>query len=136
MCVGVTVKTEYKQTKVEIIKGVPDLPESEADAYIRSGVDPIMRFHQTPKGGFQVGAEILQILPHGRPSDSEALGYNVILKYPELDQEPFINEKASRGIQLVEAALVFAYRKKKKVYVYSRPAGLSQHAVIQQCHTV
>ncbi len=130
MCVGITIKRDKKADVVAPSALQPvQLTEKQVEEYIRSGHDPIMRFHQTPKAGLVAGAEIIQIVPRGRPDDSEAFGYNVILKYPELLSEPTVNETASRGVQLIEAALLFAHKHKKKVYVYSRPSGLAQFFV-------
>lgn len=96
-------------------------------AYLESGKDYVIRFHAKPKGGTD-GATITTIIPKGRPEDQDALGYNILMTYPELTEEPTISPKASLGQQLVEAAMLFAYRRGiRQVSVYTRPAQASKH---------
>ena len=96
--------------------------------YINSLKDYVIRFHSKPKGGFEKGAEVIKILPDFRPQDQDALGFNVLMKYPTLSQKPAINPDASTGTQLIEAALLYAYYQKiKDVYVLTRPAQASEY---------
>ena len=67
-------------------------------------------------------------MPDFRPQDQDALGFNVLMKYPTLSQKPAINPDASTGTQLIEAALLYAYYQKiKDVYVLTRPAQASEY---------
>src|SRR3989344_5543383 len=96
--------------------------------YINSLKDYVIRFHSKPKGGFEKGAEVIKILPDFRPQDQDALGFNVLMKYPTLSQKPAINPDASTGTQLIEAALLYAYYQKiKDVYVLTSPAQASEY---------
>ena len=93
--------------------------------YLSSNQDSVVRFHRLPKGGLARGGQLIKILSNARPKDKGALGYNIIFEYPKLNLRPQINSQASIGVQLIEAALLHAYRQKiKTVLAYSRPADL------------
>jgi acyl-CoA synthetase (AMP-forming)/AMP-acid ligase II len=100
----------------------------ELKKYLSSDKDYVIRFHKKPKGGYKSGAKIVKIIPNGRPDDNSSLGYNILMKYPELIKKPRIDNNASIGVQLIEAALLHAYNKgMKQAYVYTRPAELSKY---------
>src|SRR3989338_8586894 len=90
--------------------------------------DPSIRFHRKPKGGYTEQPKILEVLPNGRPKDQDALGYNVLFHYPQIQSQPVITEGASPTVQLVEAIMVYCYTKKiPHLVAYSRPLLLSRY---------
>lgn len=98
------------------------------EAYLRGDQDPVIGFHRKPKAGFKRGASIKTIIPGGRPKDRDAMGYNILMKYPRMTGKPLLTPDASAGSQLLEAALLYAYQANiKDVYVYTRPSALSRH---------
>lgn len=87
--------------------------------------DPVISFHMKPKAGLARGASVLHIIPKGREADIASLGYSVIMQYDALRQEPVVNPRSPLGIQLLEASFLYGYRHSiKKIFAYSRPAGL------------
>lgn len=93
------------------------------EEYINSDKDYVIRFHRKPKGGLAEGAKLVKILANSRPEDKDALGYNILMKYPTLEKQPEINPNSSCGTQLIEAALLFGfYHNFKDIYVLTRPA--------------
>ncbi len=90
--------------------------------------DPVISFHMKPKAGFAKGASVLHIIPKGREADIASLGYSVIMQYDALHQEPVVNPRSPLGIQLLEASFLYGYQHNiKKIFAYSRPAGLLSH---------
>lgn len=105
------------------------LSDTEVLQYCQSDQDPVLKFHYTAKAGLKTGARFVKTIPKARPADTDALGYCVLVEYPQLDQLPTINPAASVGTQLVEAALLYAAQHKiTQVFAYSRPVGLHQIA--------
>ena len=89
--------------------------------------DPVYRFHTKPKGGFEKGAELISLIPNARPEDKRALGYNMLMKYPEIKKQSRVKIRGSESVatQLMEAVMVFAQQLGiKDVYVFSRPIGV------------
>lgn len=108
------------------------LTEKLLEEYSASDNDYVLRFHRLPKAGLKKGAEILKIIPNGRPEDTDSLGYNILFKYPNIKSKPILNTNSSIGIQLIEAALLYAYNNKiHYVYAYSRPAELSKYFTVK-----
>ena len=103
--------------------------------YCGSGLDYVLRFHRRAKGnGFFPGAGLTDILPHGRPADLGAMGYNVIMQYPEvppLVRLPSRPGSRSIGEALVIAAVYLAARHPTLRFVmpYSRPAQFRENLV-------
>jgi long-chain acyl-CoA synthetase len=125
----VSIATEGRTTKesFEIYDELLKKSDMEIERYVHEGHDTVIEFHKKPKGGIEV-ATVFSIIKGGRPSDKAAMGYNVIMEYPELAIEISINEEASIGTQLIEAALKYASDNQiKKVYAYSRPAGFYEY---------
>jgi long-chain acyl-CoA synthetase len=88
--------------------------------------DPVYKFHRKPKGG-ESGAELVGLIPAGRPEDESSCGYNMLLKYPEPHSAP-VTESAPVSNQLIEVVLLLAGDIGiKKVYAYSRPGGLAAY---------
>jgi len=138
--VAVSVKSRKKnaQVKKQSSPPQPQQPPSSSEKLQKSQLldyfmgkiqdkqDPVLSFHYKPKAGLKTGAKFVQEIENARPADTNSLGYCVLVKYPELNTSPTINPKTSPGTQLVEAALLYAHTQDlKKVYAYSRPAGLS-----------
>jgi hypothetical protein len=90
--------------------------------------DPVMRFHEKPKGGILGGAKVVLPLPGGRPDDAEAMGYNVVMTYPEIAPgtvfPPAIEAAPSVGETLILGAAALGCRLGVRLVVpYSRPSG-------------
>ena len=112
-------------------KPVPDLKEiPDADAvrmYLRSGHDPVMRFHEKPKGGLREGARLVDVIPGGRLEDHSSLGYNMLVQYPA-PKNILVSHDAPVSNQLIEMALLLAGDLGiEQVYAYSRPGGLASY---------
>ena len=109
-------------------RDIPEVAELSGSRTIEAYIptDPIMKFHAKEKGGIG-GADIVAIIPGGRPEDKRALGYTVLVAYPELSKEPVLGD-GPVSVQLIEAAMKFAYGLRiQHVLAYSRPIGLGAH---------
>ena len=115
--------------KAEGFPEISEIPGAETvRKYLESGLDPVFNFHKKAKGGFEKGAGLVAIIPNGRPEDRRALGYNLLLKYPELAKRPEISG-ASAAVQLMEAVMTFAWQLGiSDVYAFSRPIGFADYA--------
>ncbi len=105
------------------------LAKHHIEKYVQSGKDHVLAFHRKSKGGIP-GATVWKILPNGRPEDKEAMGYNVLMKYPTIDGSTKIvrSNAPSPAILLIEHALLYAKEKGiKEVIAFSRPAGYRQY---------
>ncbi len=103
------------------------LNRKDVEIYLSKNLDPIIEFHRKPKAGWKRGAKIMKIVKNARPGDTPAMGYGVLMEYPEFAKNPApkVSAEASLGVQLVEAGLVYAYKMGyKRVRVLSRPVGL------------
>ncbi len=109
------------------IPPVSTIPDAETvREYIPQ--DPVFKFHQKPKGGLATGAELVGLIPNGRPEDKSSLGYNMLLKYPAPSANVAITDDAPVSNQLIEAVLIIAKDLGiKDVYAYSRPGGLASY---------
>ena len=97
--------------------------------YVESGKDHVLAFHRRPKGGLE-GARVWKILENGRPEDEDAMGYNVLMKYPNLEGVKKIkfSENGKPSVLLIEKALDFALKNGiKNVIAFSRPAGFREY---------
>lgn len=133
----VSVSTQGKQHRVEESLNDPQYKAllQKAPKYIQQYLseekDPVLRFHMKPKCGLERRARILHVLERARPEDIEAMGYNVILQYPEL-AACTVTEGETLGTQLVESTLVYAlHNKMTTVYAYSRPSGFKKWLELQ-----
>ena len=113
-------------------KSVPDVTESPdietVRKYLRAGGDPVMRFHQKPKGGLEAGAALVDVIPDGRPEDKSSLGYNMLVKYPAPQREVRVSNGAPVANQLIEVVFLIASDIGiERVYAYSRPGGLASY---------
>ena len=109
------------------------IPDAEAvRAYLRDGNDPVLRFHQKPKAGLPLGAELVDVIAAGRPEDASSLGYTMLLKYPSVAAAVGITNEAPVANQLIEAVLLIAKDNGiEDVYAYSRPGGLAAYMAKQ-----
>jgi len=113
----------YQPKSIPAVDKVPQ--ENDVRAYLESGHDPVMRFHQKPKGGLSSGAHLIDVIKGGRPADKSSLGYTMLLKYPE-PVDVAVSEGAPVSNQLIETVLVVARDIGiKNVYAYSRPGALA-----------
>lgn len=143
-CVAITAKGAGKRSLAEIPEGdsvflrlgsalrkgeeteeiAEILCNATADLYIPT--DYVMRFHARPKICGIGGAKIVQILPKGRPEDFDAMGYNCVMAYPQINSMPldYTSDDVSVGEALiVSAARLSMFLNIKVVSPYSRPAG-------------
>lgn len=110
------IDPKYKKLLAEAPKHIDD--------YLATKTDPVLNFHMAPKAGLPIGASVLYPTPNARPKDVEALGYCVMMKYPELPKTVVVQETSSLGTQILEAGFVWAEKHRiKNAYAYSRPSG-------------
>ena len=125
VCVSIC-SADFKQKDTPAVGKVPT-PEEVRD-YLKSGYDPVMKFHQKPKGGLGAGADLIDVIEGGRAADKSSLGYTMLLKYPEPNDKTSITGTAQISNQLIEFVLVVARDLGiRNVYAYSRPGGLAQY---------
>lgn len=130
LCMAISVVTSnnttiqhYNNTKLKA------LAKKYIKKYVASNNDHVLNFHIKPKGGIP-GATVWKILENGRPQDEEAMGYNVLMKYPTIDENTKIvrSNAPSAAILLIEHALLFAKKHGvKTVLAFSRPAGFRHY---------
>lgn len=115
--------------KPKPVPAVDSIPKKEiVETYLKTVGDPVMRFHEKPKGGLPEGARLVGLIPEGRPEDTSACGYNMLVKYPELDTPVKISEDATVSSQLIEVTMLLAQSIGcKDIYAYSRPGGLAAY---------
>lgn len=124
LCIAISVKSSQRANPVHF-GSVKVNPEKYIEEYVRSGKDHALEFHRQSKGGIP-GATAWKILPNGRPEDKETMGYNVLMKYPTIDESTIIvrSNAPSPAILLIEHALLFAKKHGiKTVLAFSRPSG-------------
>ena len=84
LCVSITLDAQENEPEVQT-----KVPQKLADAviedYVKTNLDNVLRFHRRAKGGMQKGAKVTKILAQGRPEDTDAMGYNILLEYPSID---------------------------------------------------
>ncbi|MBM4389288.1 MAG: hypothetical protein FJ088_16250, partial [Deltaproteobacteria bacterium] len=95
--------------------------------YIALDLDYVLRFHSKEHAGFP-GASIWKAIPNGRVADADSLGWNVLMRYPEVDSKNPVPEEIgsiiSCGDALVLAASRLCFlRGIRFAAPYSRPAG-------------
>jgi len=64
VCVSIC-SADYKPKPVPAVDTIPS-PE-EVRAYLQEGHDPVMKFHQKPKGGQSEGAKLIDVIPEADP---------------------------------------------------------------------
>lgn len=115
--------------KPEMNEFVFKLANSLIDDYLKTNLDYVIRFHRKPKAGLEKGAEIWIKVPNGQPSDLDSIGFNVILRYPQISSrevKQVSSEEPSIGEGLVEAAYELGKMLDTVSIIapYSRPAQL------------
>lgn len=125
VCISIC-SAEYREKPIPHVTQTPSA--AEVRTYIDAGHDPVMRFHSKPKGGQKEGAELIGLIPGGRPEDKSSLGYNMLLKYPPPSGSVAVTESAPVSEQLIEMALLIAHDLGiEHVYAFSRPGGLASY---------
>ncbi len=118
------------------------LPPALADAadhllgaYVEANLDPVLRFHARNKGPLG-GATPWRTLRGGRVLDVEALGYSILLQYPELTREAqtllftatrYVPGSVGEALVLGAARLACSLPAVRWVTPYSRPASYRRH---------
>ena len=105
--------------KPKLAPGVAEVPDVEAvKKYLLDGRDPVMNFHT------KLGAQLVEVTPGGRPEDTSALGYTMLLRYPQIKGAAFDGPVSN---QLIQAARMLAGDAGAEVYAISRPGGLAAY---------
>ncbi len=103
--------------KSKPIPELTEIPNTEfVERYVRAGHDPVMNFHT------KLGAELVEVIPGGRPEDKSSLGYTMMLRYPSLTEIRF---EGSASHQLIQAARMLSNDCGADMYALSRPGGLA-----------
>lgn len=128
LCIAISVKSS-RRAKLVHLGSVKVNSKKYIEEYVRSGRDHVLEFHRQSKGGIP-GATVWRILPNGRPEDKEAMGYNVLMKYPTIDESTKIvrSNAPSPSVLLIEHALLYAKEHGiKEVIAFSRPSGFRKY---------
>lgn len=128
LCVAISVKASRSAKPVHI-GSVNVNPKQYIEEYVASGKDHVLEFHKKPKGGLP-GATVWKIHENGRPEDKESMGYNVLMKYPEITKGTKIirSNTSSPSVLLIEHALLYANKQGiNNVIAFSRPAGFREY---------
>jgi len=137
LCISISVEISQdgmeslNKTRKRIAKNkLHLLAEGVVDEYVKTNLDNVIRFHRKPKGGMKEGARVTKIIPQGRPEDSDALGYNILMEYPDIEKSTGIikSKHDSPSVLLIEQAMMLAKEKGcKRVIAFSRPAQFRLH---------
>lgn len=129
VCVSIC-SSGFKPKPVPLVTRIPDA--EAVRTYLQDGNDPVFRFHQKPKAGISLGAELVDVIVAGRPEDKSSLGYTMLLKYPAASDAAGITNGAPVSNQLIEAVMLIAKDMgSNDVYAYSRPGGLASYIAKQ-----
>ncbi len=137
LCVAISVKSNYQQSTINNqLSGTQEkqlqlLAKKHLHHYITRGHDYVLNFHRKPKGGLR-GAKVWKILENGRPEDADAMGYNVLMKYPRVSKGTSIirSNAPTPSFLLIEHALIRAKEQGLRyVIAFSRPAGFRQYLI-------
>ncbi|OGG14316.1 hypothetical protein A2773_03385 [Candidatus Gottesmanbacteria bacterium RIFCSPHIGHO2_01_FULL_39_10] len=133
LCVAISVRNlEFRSKNLELKSNnirLKELSKQYISEYVSKDIDHVLNFHKKAKGGI-AGAKVWKIMPQGRPEDTEAMGYNVLMKYPDLKAETKIEftDGASPSILFIESALYEAQKRGiKHVIAFSRPSGFREY---------
>lgn len=102
--------------------------------YVTRDRDFVLNFHRKPKGGLP-GAKVWKILENGRPEDADAMGYNVLMKYPRVSKGTSIirSNAPTPSFLLIEHALIRASEQGLRyVIAFSRPAGFRHYLLTEK----
>ena len=128
LCIAISVISS-RRAKLVHFGSVKVDPKKYVREYVNSGRDHVLEFHRKPKGGIP-GATVWKILENGRPEDEEAMGYNVLMKYPTIDESLTIvrSNAPTPAVLLIEHALLYAKKHGiKHVIAFSRPSGFRKY---------
>ncbi len=101
------------------VPAVQETPDAEfVRNYLLAGNDSVMNFHRA------LGAELVEVIPQGRPEDKSSLGYTMLLRYP-LAETIALAGPASH--QLIQAVRIIASDCGIAMYAFSRPGGLAAY---------
>lgn len=132
VCVAISVKRTLKEESAEQKadeEKLQKLAKEKIEEYVNLSKDYVLNFHAKAKGGVS-GATFWKILEAGRPEDKESMGYNVLLKYPQITPDTeIVNESdASPSFRLMEEAFLTAQRKGiRNIVAFSRPGGFRKY---------
>jgi long-chain acyl-CoA synthetase len=128
LCIAITVNDTSVAGTVPATEVSQEAADAAIEEYLKTDLDNVIRFHRKPKGGMAKGAEVIKILPQGRPQDKDAMGYNVLVEYPALPKNITRSKNASPAVLLIEHAMMLAKEKGcKRVVAFSRPAQFRLH---------
>ncbi|MBI4036230.1 acyl--CoA ligase [Candidatus Daviesbacteria bacterium] len=138
VCVAISVRLSKKgeqqnlQTNGIDKEKLAQLAKEKIEWYVNSDLDHVLNFHRQSKGGLP-GAIVWKILEGGRDQDQSSMGYNVLMKYPGLENVKIIRSNTQRpSILLIEQALLYAKEKGiKEVIAFSRPSGFREYLISQ-----
>ncbi|MBI4065860.1 acyl--CoA ligase [Candidatus Kaiserbacteria bacterium] len=103
-------------------KSVPKIAEMPSPEFVRryllNGDDPVMNFHK------KLGAELVEVIPNGRPEDKSSFGYTMLLHYPPTEDIVLVGQVSN---QLIQAVRILAHDISANVYAISRPGGLASY---------
>ncbi len=114
-CVSICSAT-FKLKPIPEVAQVPD--RKTVEKYLSDGLDPVINFHT------KLGAEIVEVIPGGRPADKSTLGYTVLLQYPQTKGDAFYGPASN---QLIQAVRTLAHDAGAEVFALSRPGGLAAY---------
>lgn len=135
VCVAISVKINLSSLPNQLFKSPKNtkllklLAPKLINSYVGSKLDHALQFHRQPKGGLS-GALVDKIIPDSRPEDKESLGYNVLMRYPNLppNQKIITSQFASPAVHLVEEAMRYCSNKNiSKFYAFSRPSHFRRY---------
>lgn len=130
LCVAISVKSkkDYPRNWNKISENkLKKFAKKNIKDYVDSNKDYIINFHKIPKGGLS-GAEVWRILESGRLDDKDAVGYNVLMRYPKINKKVMRSHNTSPAIMLIEEVLYYAWQNGiKNVIAFSRPAGFREY---------
>lgn len=114
-CVSICSAT-FKPKPIPEVAQIPD--RKTVEKYLSDGLDPVISFHTT------LGAKIVKVIPGGRAADKSALGYTVLLQYPQIKSDAFYGPVSN---QLIQAVRTLAHDTGAEVFALSRPGGLARY---------
>lgn len=122
-CVSICSAT-FKPRPVPEVQTIPDA--EFVREYLLAGNDPVMNFHK------KLGAELVEVIPNGRPDDKSALGYTMLLRYPP--GAVSVSPDTPVSNQLIAMVRMLADGAGGEVYAVSRPGGLAAYLTLPPHH--
>lgn len=137
LCVAISVKPSKPTVKEppqllspEKESMLRDLAKQHINKYVDRERDHVLDFHRIPKGGMKKGATVVRIIENGCPDDIEAMGYNVLMEYPEIQRRTKIvfTDSTLPSILLIEYGFMYAQvHGINKVMPLTRPVGFRKY---------